>query len=75
MVSNHLVANCPVNNTNITNACQIFGPDLASIQGKTVCWTPEPVVENYVAVPQSLMEQIKIVTLAADVFFVDGTAF
>jgi hypothetical protein len=75
MVSNHLVANCPVTHTNITNACQIFGPDLASIQGKTVWRTPEPVVADYVAVPQSLKERIKIVMLTVDVFFVDGAAF
>jgi hypothetical protein len=30
---------------------------------------------DYVAVPRSLIEQNKMVTLAADVFFVDGTAF
>ena len=30
---------------------------------------------NYVEVPRSLVEQNKIVTLAADVFFVDGTGF
>ncbi len=37
--------------------------------------TPEPVVADYVAVPQSLMECIKVVALAGDIFFVDGTAF
>ncbi len=75
MVSNHLVANFPVNNTNITNARQMFGTDLTSIRGKTVCRMLEPVVADRVAVPQSLMERIKIMTLAADVFFIDGTAF
>ena len=34
-----------------------------------------PVVMDYVEVPCSLVEQNKIVTLAADVFFVDGTGF
>jgi hypothetical protein len=33
------------------------------------------VVADYVAVPCALVEQNKVVTLAADVFFVDGTAF
>ncbi len=31
MVSNHLVANCPVGHANITNPRQTFGPDLVSI--------------------------------------------
>jgi hypothetical protein len=33
------------------------------------------VVGDYVAVPHSLVDANKTVTLAADVFFVDGTAF
>ncbi len=74
MVSNHLVTNCPLTHANITNACQIFGPDLASIRRKTVWRTPEPVVVDYVANPRILMDRIGIVTLAADIFFVDGTA-
>ncbi len=59
LVSNHLVSNCPITYANITNARQIFSPDLASIRGKTVRRMPEPVVADYVVVPQSLMERIK----------------
>jgi hypothetical protein len=36
---------------------------------------PAPVVADYVAVPCWLVEQNKVVTMAADVFFVDGTEF
>ena len=75
MVSGNMIKNCPVTTTDITNALAIFGPDLASIRGKTVRRTPAPVVADYVAVPRALVEQNKVVTLAADVFFVDGTAF
>ena len=32
-------------------------------------------VTDYVAVPRTLIEANKVITLAADVFFVDGTAF
>ena len=32
-------------------------------------------VTDYVAVPQTLIEANKVITLAADIFFVDGTAF
>jgi hypothetical protein len=75
VVSNHLISNCPVTHTNITNVRAIFGPDLPSVQGMTVRRTPAPVVTDYVQVPRSLVELNKMVTLAADVFFVDGTAF
>jgi len=37
--------------------------------------TPAPVVAEYVAVPKSVIDRNKMVTLAADVFFVDGTGF
>ncbi len=75
VVSNHIISNCPVTHTDITNAHAIFGPDLPSVRGKTVRRTPTPVVTDYVEVPRSLVELNKMVTLAADVFFVDGTAF
>jgi hypothetical protein len=75
MVSGNLIKNCPITTTDITNACKIFGPDLASIQGKTVRQTPAPVVADYVAVPCLLVEQNGIMMMAADVFFVDGAAF
>jgi hypothetical protein len=36
MVSGNRITNCPVTTTNISKAHAIFGPDLASIRGKTV---------------------------------------
>ncbi len=74
-VSNHLISNCPIYVNNITNSQAIHGPALASVWGKTVRRAPAPVVMDYMEVPCSLVEQNKIVTLAADVFFVNGTGF
>ena len=45
------------------------------MRGKTVRRMPGAVVTDYVAIPRSLVEHNKMVTLAADVFFVDWTAF
>ena len=75
MVSNNLIPECPITSTDITNARAIFWPDLPSVRGKTVRTTPAPVVADYMAVPQSLVDANKAITLAADVFFVDGIAF
>jgi hypothetical protein len=75
MVSGNLIPNCPITSGNISNVRKIFGPDLASVHGKTVRQTPAPVVADYVVVPWQLVEANKAVTLAADMFFVDGTAF
>ena len=76
VVSNHLISNCPITVNDIDNSRAIHGPALASVRGKTVRRTPAaPVVTDYEVVPHSLIEQHKMITLAADVFFVDGTAF
>jgi hypothetical protein len=75
VVSNHLISNCPVSTANITNSQIIHGPALASVRGKTVWRTPGAVVTDYVSIPRSLVEHNKMVMLAADVFFVNGTAF
>ena len=37
-------------------------------------WAPAPVVTSYVAMPHSIIDRNQMVMLAADVFFVDGTA-
>ncbi len=75
LVSNSMITNCPMTTTAITNAQNIFGKDLASVRGKTVQWAPVLVVGDYVAVPKGVIERNKTVTLAADVFFVDGIIF
>ena len=74
-MSNNTITNCPVTTTAITNAQRIFGKDLVSVRGKTVRWAPALVVGDYVAVSKGVIERNKSVTLAADLFFVDGVAF
>ncbi len=74
-MSGNLIPNCPITRANISNACKFLGPDLASIHGKTVQRMPAPVVADYVAIPWQLVDANKAVTLAADVFFMDGIAF
>ncbi len=75
MVRGNMIQNCPVTPDAITNARTIFDPNLPSLGGKTVRQTPAPVVSEYVSVPREIVEWNKIVTLVADVFFVDGIAF
>ncbi len=75
LVSRNLINNCPISLSDVSNTRAIFGPDLASVRGKTVRKKPAPVVTDYAAVPCTLVEVNKIITLAADIFFVDGTAF
>ncbi len=75
LVSGNLISKCPIVRADISNARKSFGPDLASIRGKTVQRTPAPVVADYVGIPWQLVDANKAVTLTADVFFMDGIAF
>jgi hypothetical protein len=51
MVSSNIIPNCLITRSDITNAQNLFGPDLVSVQGKTVHRTLAPVVGDYVAIP------------------------
>jgi hypothetical protein len=75
MVRNNMINDCPVTPDAITNTRAIFRPDQASMRGKTVQWTLEAVVIDYVEVLKSIIERNKIVTMAADVSSGDGIAF
>jgi hypothetical protein len=59
MVRGNMIQNCPVTPDLITNARTIFGPNLPSLQGKTVWQTPAMVVSEYVSVPREIVEQNK----------------
>jgi hypothetical protein len=67
--ANNLIPNCPIIPSDVTNARDIFGPDLASVHGKMVHQSLTPVVADYVAVFCQLVEANATVVLAVDVFF------
>ncbi len=75
MVHHNLLKDCPVTNEDIHNAHAIFGPDLASIRGKTVRHKPEQVVTDYIKIPRDLFTNHNRVTLVADVMFVNLVPF
>jgi hypothetical protein len=76
MVSSHTgVTNIPVLHTDITNARNIFGRNLAAVRGKTVRSTPERVNTELLAIPDDYHRLHRFVTLAVDVMFVNGLAF
>jgi hypothetical protein len=75
MVSSNMIKNRPVTYINITNANKIFGPDLATLKGKTVRITPPPVMIDYVQIPKEIMSLSRNVILAIDIMFVNGLPF
>ena len=75
LVSGNMIVNCPFSSSDVTNTKIMYGPDIPSTRGATVQRRPALVMTDYVAVPRLLVEANKVITLVADVFFVDGTAF
>jgi hypothetical protein len=75
MVSSNMITACPVTPTDINAANKIFGPNVASLKGKTVRATQEPVLTSYVKVPQGIVDLNKEVAIAADVMSVNGLGF
>ena len=75
MVPGSMISNCPVTANTLSNAHQIFGPDLAGIRGRTVRRPPESVTTNYVQIPRVILEQHQLVMLAVDVMSVNGVPF
>ena len=75
MVSSNMIKKFPIYSTDVSNARATFGPDLASVGGKTFLRKPKLIVEEYVAVPKELVSRHKFISMAADAFFVDVIAF
>ena len=54
----------------------MFGPDLAGVRGKTVRKKPSRVEkEEYVKIPEDFYKINKLVTITADLIFVNGNTF
>jgi hypothetical protein len=75
MVCHNLLKDCPVTNEDVHNAHAIFGPDLTSIMGKTVCRKPERVVTDCVEIPRDFFMHHNRVTLVTDLMFVNLVLF
>jgi hypothetical protein len=56
MVRGNMINNCPVTTNAIINARPIFGPDLASLRGKTVLRMPALVIPEYVSVQREVVK-------------------
>ena len=71
MVHSGLIHNCPITPQAVTTTNTIFGPDITALKGKTTRKYSEPVVKDYVEIPQLILELNKEVTLAAYVMLLN----
>ena len=75
LVENNLLPNCPITRRDILAAEDIFGPDVGSLKGKTVCRTTPRVELHLVDIPPDIMSQYNNITLCGDIMFVNRIPF
>jgi hypothetical protein len=76
ILKNNLIRNCPVTPDDARRALEIYGPDIATLKGKTVKKQNKG-IPNYQAVliPAPIIEQYNDVRLFIDIFWVNGHAY
>eukprot|EP00957_Ditylum_brightwellii_P184480 14051030-Ditylum_brightwellii.AAC.1 len=75
MIKMNLLLGSPVTTQDVKNAKFLFGKDIKALKGKTTRKTPEPVTNNYINVPQELIDLHQDVTIAADIMYVNKVPF
>ena len=71
MVRAGLILNCPVTIDDINCAEKIYGPNIAALKFKTVRRKSEQVSRDYIKVPPQIVQANNIITIAADILFVN----
>ena len=66
-VNNKIIANCPISSQDIKNAEFIWGPDLGSLKGKTVRYTPPSVRTQIYYIPSQIIQQYRDVNSQSDI--------
>jgi hypothetical protein len=69
------IKDCPVTLDDINLAENIYGPDVASLKGKSTRPRPTPVVSDIIEVPDELIAAQHEIDLCIDTFFVNSLAF
>ena len=75
MVHSRLIRNCPITPEAVNIANTIFGPDIATLKGKTTRKYYKPVVTDHVEIPKHILDLENAVTLEAEMMFVNGMGF
>ncbi len=70
MIRHGLIRNCPVNSRDIVNALEIYGPDLATLRGKTHHRASK--VTKFDEIPRLISSRV---VLNADIMFVETNAY
>ena len=75
IVHANMLKDSPVGSQDVDVALQIYGPSVALLKGKTVRRKAPMVMQDVVEVPKEIRLLHKRVTLAIDIFFVNGVPY
>ena len=75
IVSDGTLTNCPVVPNDVSKATAIFGSNLSRMQGASTRKKTNKKNVEFTKIPREFYLQHKVVTLTADVIFVNGIAF
>jgi hypothetical protein len=76
-INKGLIRNCPVTALDAKRATYIYGPDYATLQGKTTRRSPAQHVPSFapVPLPASILKHHRPITLCVDLFFCQSQPF
>ena len=75
-LTNNVIRNCPVTPEDARRALKIYGPDPATLKGKTVKRPTAAVPQQTITdIPDHIKQEHKRVTICADNFYVQGLIF
>ena len=66
------VQNCPIRIEDIKIAQNIFGPDMATLKGKSTRRKPKAVLEDWIELPKEILEKHSKIELCIDVMYING---
>jgi hypothetical protein len=69
------IKNNPVTSEDVKISEMIFGPDIGRVKGKTTRIKPNPVVSDYIDIPQELIEKQQDIILCIRTMFINWIAF
>ena len=71
----NLIRDCPVTSKDVQLATKIFGPDIATLKGKTIRHKPLPDIDNSIEIPHQLISMNEEVTMFMDGITVNSLRF
>ena len=75
LVCDQMILTFPITYHDVINAYKIFGPELVGLRGKIMRKDLARIHPEHVEIPRETIEQNKMVTLTADIMFVNGIPF